>query len=657
MSYYEAYVDGLPLHVPGKKETMVINPKVVLDIKEAGSFDFILPPNHLLFNSIVPMGSTVKVYEDGECIFYGRPLPPKRDMYGRKTYHCEGAAAFLNDCILTPYSQYEGQSLTDAQYYSAIIDEYNTYVGSTFGASVSDGSRQINIGTTPAAGGEATQRSFSGCPTAFDEIKRNILPYTGGWLVERPVNGETGITLDYISDFDTSAATNTQPIALRVNILDLLQTGQEFYTAIVATGADGIALYTPMTLSDSIMQTYGFICAYKKWPECTTLAALKAKCTEFLNAQQFSAVSLELSAADLHLVNPAYDRIKLCDICQIVAPETGLADGLLLPVTRLEIPLDSGRKKVALGTATRTTMTRQNWQTNANAGDIAWSVNQTVLPNMASNTAYDINGNLYLMGYDLTDPLNPLLTATPLIDHIVISPATYRIYEAGDTCMNCYVRAVYGDGTEETLELGTYDVEIPAGTVLEDGVHVQTASYTAHGKTYNASVRLFASERSYYINDDNSTQIIPLFTYEDGSAKGTGWKDDVLVPHTDLIGSGRGMKVVPLWAGSKIKWCVMLWESTSGVVWAKVVILSPIALYVYDKIDGEWTLTFGGEHDPFPDPPTISSITIDGVKYYYTVFYASSPSLEPQTAYIIASLPTMSTEEAVRFLLGKEEEE
>ena len=60
---YKAYLDGQPLYIPNNDMVSVIEPVVQLNLDEAGSFSFNIPPTNPLYNKIYKILDTKRNQE------------------------------------------------------------------------------------------------------------------------------------------------------------------------------------------------------------------------------------------------------------------------------------------------------------------------------------------------------------------------------------------------------------------------------------------------------------------------------------------------------------------------------------------------------------------------------------------------------------------
>lgn len=344
MSYYRVLLDGIDIYDPTQLPLTFTAPRVVCGLSDAGSFDFVMPKGHIFYDNAIPYGSTIEVFEDGQSIFYGRPTLPKIDFYGNKQVHCEGALAFLNDVIVPPIKVSGGAKITMKEYIEILFEHYNKTCRRE--------DRKLILGTVNLASDQEAKHIWN-YETCFDILKQGILPYTGSYTVTRRALGVTYI--DFVYRFNSLI---NQPIKLASNLLDMTKTGQEFYTAVMAKGAsDAVQMLSPMLADNALIQKYGFICAFKEYPNCETITDLQMQCSVFLKSQQFSGMRFEASATDLHLENSAYQQFVVGAVTKIDSPFHDFASNFRATISKIEINLDTGEKNATLLTLTQQILT------------------------------------------------------------------------------------------------------------------------------------------------------------------------------------------------------------------------------------------------------------------------------------------------------------
>ena len=402
------------IYDPGDKFMTLTNAKVSLTFGEAGSFDFTIAPEHFYYGHIIPYASTLTVYEDGELIFFGRPLYPRTDIYGRKTFHCEGALAFLNDVII-PAGVLGGYG-TDMGREIEIINYYNKPVPPA---------RNIYFDTDYMPSGPNYMQENS-CYKSCKEELQDILARTGGYFY---IDLST-IGYRYLKWVSTMPASGLAPIEIGLNMLDMAAEGQEYYTAALATGAkidDAVVQMVEPVISADV-SLYGFMCKRLEFPDQTTVGDLEVKCAAWLAAQSVNEQHIDISALDLHIINNDYQNFLIGRNAHIVNPAVSL--DATIPISSVEIDISTGRKTIGLGGAVYNSLTRPKREFS---------------PTPDPGYLIGSNGSRYMPYVDA----NGDVKAQKIPDYIKFSKAYTGPYYVGDKIqLSMYaVTAYYGDGT------------------------------------------------------------------------------------------------------------------------------------------------------------------------------------------------------------------
>ena len=353
MAIYRVLLDGVDIYDPTSKGMVLIDPVVHTEAGAAGNFEFTMPPMHVFYNNITPYGSSIEVLEDGESIFFGRPLKPKIGFYNQKTYHCEGALAFLNDS--RPTDEFVYESTTPAQYFRDLIAYHNSFQ--------SKQSRKFTVGNITVSTDWNVYREMTPSMTILEHIKRGCVGSDGGYLFTRRVNGVTYI--DWEKDMPYSC---NQTVEFALNLLDMSRSGNEdIYTGVMLKGGErrikqngkisnSIVQYGPMWGSTEAIAKYGEIMAYQEYPDIDNVDNLMAAGEYFLMTQQFESMIFEVTAAEQHYLNVSLDMFRAGQKVHLVS-NPHFVD-IVLPVQSVDVRLDSAEKKVTLGTQRRQTLTK-----------------------------------------------------------------------------------------------------------------------------------------------------------------------------------------------------------------------------------------------------------------------------------------------------------
>lgn len=129
--YISKYKDGdsiidTPVCIYDKRspalDMRVSNPILELQDSAAGSFKFVLPRTHFMYDKIVEKLTEVTVKDDDEVIFEGAIYSNEKDWYMNKQVVAEGYPAYLND-TMQPRREFFNISMKD--YLKALLDVHN----------------------------------------------------------------------------------------------------------------------------------------------------------------------------------------------------------------------------------------------------------------------------------------------------------------------------------------------------------------------------------------------------------------------------------------------------------------------------------------------------------------------------------------------------
>lgn len=322
---YAIYVDGQLLYSTASvdDESIVLNPKLSLDVNAAGSLTFVLPPGNRMHGSIQKMKSIITVEQDGEQIFRGRVLDDEKDFYNQKSVYCEGDRAFLLDSIQRPY-EFSGK----------VRDLFRRYI--TNHNAMVDASRQFTVGTIDAVSESETltisNKSFA---NTSGEIESKLLGAYGGYLRTRTVGSTTYI--DWVKKY---GGANSQVIEFAVNLLDLKDKvdAGDVFTVLIPLGKtelnDDGEYGDPLNVAsvnggkDYIenaagIALFGKIWRSRTWSQEDNASKLLTKGREYLETG-IAVNTITLKAVDWHFVDPATQRIKLGDDVRILTEPHGL---------------------------------------------------------------------------------------------------------------------------------------------------------------------------------------------------------------------------------------------------------------------------------------------------------------------------------------------
>lgn len=362
---YAIYADGVCIHNDAfaLEDRKAISPKLTLEDNAAGSLEMTLPAMNVGYDSIVRLKTDISVEKDGEEIWAGRVLSESKDFWNNRVLYCEGELAFFNDSTQPP-AEYPGLSIRALL--EKLIEVHNAKVPPN---------RQFTIGVVTV-----NDDDFPTVYTNYEKtlaILNSLVEAYGGHMRVYKSNGVR--YLDYLKEYPDTC---TQVIQFGSNLIDFTRNwdSTEFATVIVPLGArlddspiealdayltvesvNGGSMYVK---ADETFATYGWIEKTVNWDDVTEASVLLEKAQEYLKDLQFDNMEIELSALDLHYLNPDIEAVKLLDEIRVISRPHGL--DRMFPVKKLEIPLDSPEDtQFTLGDTVQTSLTSVNNQTSA----------------------------------------------------------------------------------------------------------------------------------------------------------------------------------------------------------------------------------------------------------------------------------------------------
>ena len=291
-----------PLYEPADDELQVIEPDVDLELNTTGKMTFSVPDSNPNKQHIVPLVSEFYAYDGTDEIFCGRMVGNTEDFYNTGSVECEGELAYLLDSVLRPY-EFSGSII---EFVDMVLDNHNAQV---------DIRKQISRGNvTVADTNNYIARENSTYSNSLEALQEKLVGTHGGYLRIRKDSGKR--YLDYVYDY---GGINDQVIRFGENLLDISRftDASSVITALIPTGAtvdseDGISSVVDITsVNDGLdyivnqdgVETYGYIWGHKEWEDVTLPTNLLAKATAYLEEQIALPLTIELSAADLHLID------------------------------------------------------------------------------------------------------------------------------------------------------------------------------------------------------------------------------------------------------------------------------------------------------------------------------------------------------------------
>lgn len=237
---FKVYLENECFYDDRIDEKYISDMKLTLEENKAGSFEFVVYPQHPYYQSFDRMKSIITVTQNDKIIFRGRVLDSEESFYKERKFTCEGEFAFLNDSVIHPdgYEDDEGTtSATPIEIFTKIISDHNSQVTEE---------RQFIIGTISVDGSdEEVSYAYMEWEKSLDAME-DLLKAYGGHISFR--HEEEGTYIDWIDSYELL----DQTAELGKNILDLTQTveGGEIITGILPTGDENDNTGYPTNISE-----------------------------------------------------------------------------------------------------------------------------------------------------------------------------------------------------------------------------------------------------------------------------------------------------------------------------------------------------------------------------------------------------------------------
>lgn len=394
---YRVLCDGKTLHDVRDEDYMLLGPKVALELNKTGNFDFSILPRHPNEGIINKLKSKISVYEDSELLFEGRSLTDEIDFQRTGQIACEGELAFLLDSVQRAHT-YGSESSevhkadNNIDIFKALIAEHNSQMGAE---------KQFTIGTIDIDSVPITKLSTN-YETTWDFINTNFIGKYPGYLRVRHENGIR--YLDYVKQY---GKVSNQVIRFGENLLDLKKytKAENIKTAIIPVGGNGVTNIASANggkdyiYNQEAVDLYGWIYEKVDFPDAVDPKDLLAKGQEYLKTCVNLAITIELTAVDLHMIDVDINAIRLGDLVPCVSQQHGLLSTMgdvstYYLVSKYEIDLENpANNKIVLGRTISSLTDKVAGTSNLTniVQGMAGSVNTAVnTANNAANTAEQI---------------------------------------------------------------------------------------------------------------------------------------------------------------------------------------------------------------------------------------------------------------------------
>ena len=361
---YRILCDGKVLHDIRDPDYQVLSPKISLELNKTGNLDFGMLSTHPHVNGINKLKSKIEVYEDDELLFSGRSLTNEQDFKNTGQISCEGELAFLLDSVQRAHDYGTetteiGQADTNVKIFKRLIEEHNAQV---------EEEKRFTIGVIDIDSVTITKLSTNYEKT-WDFLSSNFLGKYDGYLRVRHENGIR--YLDYVKQY---GKVSNQVIRFGENLLDLKKysKAEDIKTAIIPLGAvvdnknvdikaanghDG----TDYVYNQEAVNLYGWIYDKVDFSDIYDPDTL----LEYLQTCINLAITIELTAVDLHMIDVDINSIRLGDLVPCISTQHGIMSmfgdvSTYYLVSKYELDLENPtNNKITLGRTISTLTDKQ----------------------------------------------------------------------------------------------------------------------------------------------------------------------------------------------------------------------------------------------------------------------------------------------------------
>lgn len=295
-------------------DAMVTGAKLNLALNDAGYLEFTVPPTNALQDMLFERQTKVQVQKNDKEYWYGYVLDTEENSRKELKVYCVGELSYLNDTI-QPQARYQHQ--TPLQLFTAYLNQHNA-----------QSDEQFVVGQVTVEDSNDDVYRFTNLESTLTALREDLCESLQGYLRIRRVNGIRYLDLVKISDYGPQAE---QPIQFGYNLLDYTcnVTASDIATACRPKGArletqeiEGLDSYVDITsvnggvdfVQDSTaVANFGMIKKVVSWDNVNDPQILKDKAEAWLSENQYSMMTLKLSAIDMAVLVSASGTWKEFD--------------------------------------------------------------------------------------------------------------------------------------------------------------------------------------------------------------------------------------------------------------------------------------------------------------------------------------------------------
>ncbi|TFZ27301.1 phage tail spike protein [Lactiplantibacillus plantarum] len=311
------------------------------------TFEFSLGYENPGYNLVTPMKSLIKIFQDGNLIFFGRVIKqkPVMDTSGLmyQTFNANSVEDYLHD---SAQIQQKVSNCDLKAYLQAIIGQHNSQV---------ENYKKFNVGTVTVTDPAGSADRYLDYEDTFDAITNRLINIYGGYITV----DYGSMTINYLKSVGSQIST---PLQIGFNMKSANKTidPTSVVTRLIPTGADSstdslstdksslTADKQPTTAkttlanqgyvdNQALIDEFGIIASTQNFDGVTDTTTLKQKAQVWLAKQSAAKESWEISVSNLHLIDKTIDDFKVGNKYQFI--NDFVAPTEWLQVTELDLNL------------------------------------------------------------------------------------------------------------------------------------------------------------------------------------------------------------------------------------------------------------------------------------------------------------------------------
>lgn len=437
----------------------IFDPKLTLEADASGSLEFTIDETNVNFYRKIGFGHEIEMFENSEeyPLFSGRMAETKMDYYGRQTIYCEGPLSYLQDTVFFPTKKTYDNPYA---FISEVIGYHNLQINSSKTNKMKN--KLLYVETKYITYKSTTKIDVDvGYEKSWDVLKRYLIDKLGGHLFVkyggRDKNGYRKVYIVYSNLYPFG--THNQTIEISKNLIDFQNStkigdhvnGIIPYCRNPKYGEEGQSEYLNITVASAKTETitnsgvtnhlvheeksnwiynqedmanYGCLFQAVQYDNIETPEALLDAAFATLKTVNYDPITVSVNAVDLNYVKPRnYSAFKLGYRAQVIAKNYNQT----IPITKVEIDMSKGTKKITLGLSNKKRSKSIYGRTGGTTGA---NTTSNTSSNAASASLYsDISNLMTIAGITAS---TPSYTASPVPQAYLENAAYYAHDHEGE---------------------------------------------------------------------------------------------------------------------------------------------------------------------------------------------------------------------------------